>query len=106
MFFNLFNRVNINDEVKRYKETEGALLIDLRDPQDYKVGHIPGAKNMSLNQLGQIEKWVKSKNTPIFLYCYSGTTSGMASGHLKSLGYSQINNIGGISGYQGPLQKA
>ena len=44
--FNFLRGPDINQGVKEYGETGGALLLDVRTPQEYRAGHIPGSKNI------------------------------------------------------------
>ena len=95
---------NINEGVEEFKATEGAFLIDVREVDEYKSGHIPGSKNMPLSRIDNIKNIVKDKNAKVFLYCLSGSRSSQAAGYMKHLGYSDVTNIGGIGRYTGPLE--
>lgn len=97
---------NINSGVEKYKSTEGALLLDVREVDEYKGGHIPGAVNVPLSILSTgILKAVPDKDKPVFIYCLSGARSGKAAGIMRSLGYDHVNNIGGINAYKGTIEK-
>ena len=43
-FFDLFKQSNINQGIEEYKRTAGAVLLDVRTPQEYQEGHIPESK--------------------------------------------------------------
>ena len=43
--FNLFKQPDINQGVQDYKNAAGAVLLDVRTPQEYREGHIPGSQN-------------------------------------------------------------
>ena len=47
-FFDFFKMPDINQEIHAYKETKGAILLDVRTSQEYREGHIPGSKNVPL----------------------------------------------------------
>lgn len=67
---------------------------------------IPGSINIPLPELDlKIEKKVKSKETPLYLYCLSGSRSGVACSILRSKGYNAVHNIGAIYSYKGNLEK-
>ena len=51
MFTNFFKRTDINQGIKEYDSTPNAVLLDVRTPQEYKEGHIPGSKNVPLQSL-------------------------------------------------------
>ena len=99
-FFDFFKQSNINQGIEEYKMTAGAVLLDVRTPQEYQEGHIPESKNVSLQQLDNIVSVAKNKDIPLFVYCYSGSRSRQATGMLQRMGYSKVNNIGGIAATQ------
>ena len=78
---------------------------DVRTPQEYQEGHIPESKNVPLQQLDNIASVAKNKDIPLFVYCYSGSRSRQATGILQRMGYSKVNNIGGIAAYSGKVEK-
>ena len=96
-FFDFFKQANINQGIEEYKRTAGAVLLDVRTPQEYQEGHIPESKNVPLQQLDNIVSVAKNKDIPLFVYCYSGSRSRQATGILQRMGYSKVNNIGGIA---------
>ena len=103
-FFDFFKTPNINQGVKEYSTTPGAVLLDVRTPQEYQGGHIPGSKNLPLQELDQAASVIPEKSTPVFVYCYSGSRSSQAVGKLKKMGYHHIKNIGGISSWSGNME--
>ena len=92
---------NINKGLDEYRATTGALLVDVRERDEFKAGHIPGAINQPLSTIGQT---TLPKDKPLFLYCLRGTRSRQAAGILKSMGY-KVKSIGGISSYRGKTEK-
>ena len=100
-FFDFFKQVNINQGVEEYKATADAVLVDVRTPQEYREGHIPGSKNVPLQQLDKVEDVAENKDSALFVYCYSGARSGQAAAQLRRMGYTNVQNIGGISAYFG-----
>lgn len=104
-FFDFFKQVNINQGIEEYKATQGAVLLDVRTLGEYREGHIPGSKNVPLQQLNKVESVVKNKDIPLFVYCYSGSRSRQAVSMLQRMGYTNINNIGGIAAYSGKLKQ-
>lgn len=102
--FDFFKSPDINQGVSQFQETSGAVLLDVRTPGEFAEGHIPGSKNVPLQELGRVESVVQDKSTPIFAYCYSGSRSSQAVSMLGRMGYASATNIGGISGYRGKLE--
>lgn len=83
----------IEKEVKKGK----ALLVDVRTPEEYNVGHLKYAKNIDY-KAPDFKKNISGldKNKTVYLYCRSGNRSGKAADTLKTLGYSSYYNIGGF----------
>lgn len=81
------------------------VVLDVRTPEEYAEGRIPGGKNIPLQRLDAVDSAVKSKDTPLFVYCLSGARSRQAASILKSRGYTNVQNIGGISAYSGKVER-
>ena len=92
---------NINKGLAEYRNTAGAVLLDVREEDEFRAGHIPGAVNQPLSAIGQI---AVPKDKALFVYCLRGTRSKRAAGILKKMGY-RAKSIGGIMSYQGPVEK-
>lgn len=82
-----------------------AMLIDVREPNEFKSGAIPGALNIPLSQLGQrIDEIPKERE--LLLYCRSGMRSKTAARMLGRGGYSHISHLrGGISVWSGRISR-
>ena len=104
-FFDFFKQPDINQGVKEFKQREGAVLLDVRTSQEYREGHIPGSKNVPLQQLDKISAVTDNKDAPMFVYCHSGARSRQATAILLHMGYANVNNIGGIAAYQGKVER-
>ena len=90
-----------------FRETPGALLLDVREEEDYHAGHIPGSTFISLQVIPTpVLQTVSDKDTPLFVYCYRGNRSRYAVSILKEAGYTNVTNIGGIEFYHGDLEKS
>ncbi len=73
----------------------GALVIDVRSPDEFAGGHVPRAINIPLGQLSQgLSSHVSDKNQLLLLHCLSGTRSGVARLQAKRLGYVNVFNLG------------
>lgn len=104
-FFDFLHSPNIEEGVKEYRETSGAVLLDVRTRQEYREGHIPDSRNVPLQELSQIESAVPKKDTPLFTYCHSGARSRQAAEELRRRGYLHVKNIGGITAYTGKVER-
>ena len=103
-FFNFLKAPDINQGVAEYNTIPGAVLLDVRTPQEYRDGHIPGSKNVPLQEIGRVSAVVREKDTPLFVYCHSGARSRQAVGELQRMGYLHVKNIGGIAAYTGEVE--
>ena len=99
-FFDFFKTPDINQGVQEYKAIPGAVLLDVRMPQEYREGHIPKSKNVPLQSIEKALSVVKSKNSPVF-----GARSRQAVGALQKMGYENVKNIGGIASYTGKVER-
>jgi len=104
-FFDFLKPADIGRGVEQYRETPGAVLIDVREADEYAAGHIPGAVNVPLSALTGIAAAAPDKNSPLFVYCLSGGRSSQAVSALKSAGYVSVTNIGGIGAYRGEIER-
>ena len=102
--FNFFKEPDINQGVQEYKNTAGAVLLDVRSPQEYREGHIPGSQNVPLQQLDKVEEVTENKDTVLYVYCRSGARSRQAVSLLNHMGYTNVHNIGGIAAYSGKVE--
>ncbi|MBQ9299831.1 MAG: rhodanese-like domain-containing protein [Clostridia bacterium] len=96
---------DINRGLALFRNTPGAVLIDLRDEEDFAEGHIPGAVNMLPETIREQITAAAQKDTPIFLYCYGGMRSYQAEALLQARGYQRVTSIGGMDRYDGDLEE-
>ena len=98
--FDIFRPTDINEELKNMKMIPGAVLLDVREEDEYEEEHIPDSVNIPLSEFDQIENMHYEKDTPLFVYCHSDRRSGAAVLRLRELGYTNAKNIGGIIHYK------
>jgi rhodanese-related sulfurtransferase len=94
-----------NDFADQLKQNENKVLIDVREPREFKTGYIPGAVNWPLSELkGHLDEI--SKDQKVFLYCRSGMRSQQAARMLSRKGYKSLYNLqGGILAWDGKVTK-
>ncbi len=103
-FFDLFRQPDINQGVEEYRAVPQAILLDVRTPEEYGGGHVPGSRNLPLQQIEKITAIAEKKETPLFVYCQSGARSRQAVSLLQRMGYENVNDIGGMSAYRGKVE--
>lgn len=88
------------EELKQLQK-EGALIVDVRSPQEYREGHIDGAISIPEYDIKkEAENILMDKEQTIVVYCSSGGRSKKAQKFLKKLGYSHVYNLyNGLTNY-------
>jgi rhodanese-related sulfurtransferase len=81
---------------------KGALVIDIRKPEEFQAGHIVNARNVALDRLQQGDEAIHKQKSKILLaVCADGTTSGRAAGLLRKAGYENAFSLkGGVAGWR------
>jgi rhodanese-related sulfurtransferase len=76
--------------------SQGTLLIDVREPDEYAQGHAPGSVLIPLGQLpSRLAEIQASQDQPVALICHSGRRSARAAEILRQAGFSKVYNIDG-----------
>ena len=78
-----------------------ALLIDVREPDEFQAGHAPESELVPVGDILAGKFKESDKDKKIYLYCRSGNRAGQALTALKSQGYKNVVNLGGLSDWQG-----
>lgn len=91
-------------EAQRLIKT-GIRVVDVRQPEEYVTGHLPGAQLVPLGTVLQAsKKW--NKNKPLLLVCRSGHRSRMAAEILIKEGFTAVYNLdGGMLAWSGALAR-
>ena len=81
---------------------QDALVLDIREANEYKEGHIPEARHLPLSKLKErLSELQKFKSRPIIVYCRAGTRSSSACALLKKNGFATVHNLsGGLPAWQ------
>jgi phage shock protein E len=72
---------------------EGAVIVDVRSPEEFRIGSVGGSVNIPLQELNSKTDELDPEKT-ILLCCRSGSRSGMAAGILKGKGFKNVVNAG------------
>jgi phage shock protein E len=92
----LKERGSVSSSDARRLVQAGARLVDVRTPEEFASGHIPGAVNIPVQDLGRRMTELDGKERPIVLYCRSGARSSAAARVLESAGYAQVHDLGSM----------
>ena len=86
-------------------ETDNVTLIDVRTPDEYALGTIPGAINIPLDDMRERMSEIPA-DRPVWLFCGVGLRGYLASNILKANGYKDVRNlIGGLKTYKAATAK-
>ena len=72
----------------------GALLLDVRTPEEFAEGHVKGAVNIPVQSLRARLDEAGRKDRPVVVYCRSGRRSALAASILKDAGFEQVIDVG------------
>ncbi|QHW32353.1 rhodanese-like domain-containing protein [Paenibacillus rhizovicinus] len=87
------------------EQTGSSLLVDVREPAEFKSGFIAGARNIPLSQLGRRLNELP-KDRDLLLYCRSGMRSKQAARMLQKNGFTRLSHLqGGIGAWSQPLDR-
>jgi rhodanese-related sulfurtransferase len=83
-------------EATQLMNRQDALVLDVREAQEYARGHILGAKSVPLAELGRrAGEFDKHKAKPVIVHCESGNRSGGAAAMLRKHGFANVYNLAG-----------
>jgi phage shock protein E len=71
----------------------GAALLDVRTPEEFREGHVPGARNIPVQELARRLSEVGPPGTPVVVYCRAGARAASAAELLQRAGYPQVLNL-------------
>ena len=71
-----------------------AVFADIRDPQSFAMGHIPGAQRIDNSNLGVFLESV-DKNAPNIVVCYHGISSQGAAEYIAAQGFTNVSSMNG-----------
>lgn len=91
MFTFLRSLLGKNDDALQQALQNGAVIIDVRTPAEYKQGHIKGSKNIPLDEVKLKADFIRKWNKPVITVCRSGSRSALAKNILTAGGVQVVN---------------
>lgn len=99
-------RISAKDVHELIQNGEKVIVLDVRTEMEYQSGHIEGAMNLSVYDIGsERPASLSDLDQLIVVYCQSGARSGIAVRKLKDLGYTNVRNMGGLQFWRYGLVK-
>ena len=78
------------------KKDPSMVVLDVRTPEEFAAGHVPGAMNIAHDELpAKLAQLSAHKDKEVVLYCRSGRRSQIALGTLRSAGFNQLRHLEG-----------
>ena len=101
-----YRQVTVDEAVVMMEEEKNYIILDVRRPDEFAEGHIPGAINVPNEDIGTADiPTLPDKSQLILVYCRSGRRSKEAAEKLVKLGYTNIVEFGGILDWKGEIEK-
>lgn len=99
-----YAQISMEEAAQMMQQETNFLVLDVRTPEEYAEGHIPGAINVPNETIGKDAiAALPDKEQKILVYCRSGNRSKMAAEKLAQQGYTNIVEIGGIQSWGGAI---
>jgi rhodanese-related sulfurtransferase len=100
-----YQSITMDEAMAQYQNEPNAVLLDVRTYEEYEAGHIPGAINITNEniQAGTYELR-GSKDQIVYVYCRSGNRSKQAADVLVQDGFTNVIECGGIIDYTGEIE--
>jgi rhodanese-related sulfurtransferase len=94
-------RVGPEEFKQRLEKTPGAILVDVRTPEEYREGHLAKSLLIPVDRVAaSAASALPKKDAPLLVYCRSGSRSSVAAATLKKMGYTNITDLStGILGW-------
>lgn len=102
MSYQAEKEISAQELAERLERGEELYIVDVREPQEWEEGHIPGAKHIPLGQLPERFRELEEERE-WFVVCRSGGRSGLACELLSEYGYNAVNMTGGLLAWRGKL---
>lgn len=92
--------IGVKDAIALRHTTGDPVFLDVRDPQEYNLGRIPGAVTISRGNLEKNVEGQVPREKTVVVYCANGNRSAFAADTLRTMGYENVRSLReGFSGW-------
>lgn len=99
-------KLSAQEAWERMSSGDDVVVLDVRTPEEYAAGHIPGSMLIPDTELAEkAEEFLPDKDAEILVYCRSGRRSAASAELLAELGYSSVWDFGGILDWPYEIEK-
>lgn len=95
----MYVEIDVAQLAQRLADTPNTVLIDVREPDEYREAHVPGAQLVPLGEVPERVEELRAISGPIVMICRSGGRSGRACEFLDAMGLEVINVAGGTGSW-------
>ncbi len=100
-----FQQISRQQMLQNTAAGKSQIILDVRSVEEFAEGHIPGAINISYEQidskLTKLDMLTNNKDLPLVVYCRSGRRAGIALDTLQKNGFTKIQHLeGDMNGWQ------
>ena len=88
---------SVDKMAAKEKIKQGALVIDVRTPDEFAAGHYDNATNIPVSDIAGRVAEIGGTNRAIVVYCAAGVRAAKAKAILQKAGFSDVTNAGGLS---------
>lgn len=94
-------------EAQQKIKSQPVIILDVRTPEEYQMGHVPNAINVPLQnlQVGEKIQAIPNEDSTVLVYCRSGRRSAVAATILTRSGYQNVFDFGGILDWPYELER-
>ena len=88
--------ITVAEAKAKIESGQPVVVLDVREPKEYKRGHLPKAVNLPRGLLEfKVAKVIPDKDAYVIVYCKTGGRSALATWTLKRMGYKNVVNMAG-----------
>jgi rhodanese-related sulfurtransferase len=90
------------DQAQKLLAGGGVTFLDVREPQEYNLGHVPGAVHVPRGMLEVKVEALIAHDAKVVVYCAAGARSALAADTLQQMGYTNVSSLqDGFRGWAG-----
>ena len=94
-------QISAPDLLSRAAAADAPLILDVRTPEEYRDGHVPGAVNLPHDQIvDRLSELEAHRDRDVVVYCRSGRRAGVAADHLSEAGFRVLHLDGDMNGWR------
>ena len=96
-----YKKINFKQARELLDSEPDMVMLDVRDEEEYITGHPAEAQLLPVDSINEESagEFLKTKDTPVMVYCRTGVRSAEAAGRLSDMGYTRVYDLGSLIGW-------